>query len=67
MRVQAFSFQPITAFHMETSYLICPVNQMTGSYMSCNIRLKRGKLTQKRLSYGCFVCNFAKFYFTDYL
>ena len=26
-------FQPSVAFHVETNYLICNVNQMTGFYM----------------------------------
>ena len=33
-------FQPIVAFHKETSHLICSANQMTGFYMECNTGLK---------------------------
>ena len=33
-------FQPSVAFHMETSYLICTANQMTGFHMKCNTGLK---------------------------
>ena len=29
-------FQSSVAFNMETSYLICTANQMTGFYMKCN-------------------------------
>ena len=30
------SFQPSVTFHIETSYLVCTANQMTGFYMECN-------------------------------
>ena len=33
-------FQPSVAFHIETSYLICPANQMTGFCMKCNSGLR---------------------------
>ena len=32
-------FQPIVAFHIETSHLICIANQMTGFYMKYNTGL----------------------------
>ena len=34
-------FQSSVAFYIETSHVICNVNQMTGFYMTCNIRLKQ--------------------------
>ena len=33
-------FQPSVAFYIETSYLICRANRMTGFYMKCNTGLK---------------------------
>ena len=30
------AFQPSVAFHIETSHLICILNQMTGFYITCN-------------------------------
>ena len=33
-------FQPIVAFHIETSPLICSTNQMTSFYIKCNNGLK---------------------------
>ena len=40
-RLPSFNpFQLSVALHIETSYLICNVSQMTGFYMKCNIGLK---------------------------
>ena len=51
------TFQPSVAFHIETSHLICIVNQLIGFYMECNIELNGLRtLTQLvRFSYptGC--------------
>ena len=33
-------FQPSDAFHIDTSHLICTLNQMTGFYMKYNTGLK---------------------------
>ena len=33
-------FQLSVVFHIETSHLICSVNQMLGFYMKCNFELK---------------------------
>ena len=33
-------FQPNVAFHVETSHLFCPANQVNGFYMECNTGLK---------------------------
>ena len=33
-------FQPIVAFYLEVSHLICCVNQVSGFYMKCNTGLK---------------------------
>ena len=35
-------FQSSVAFRIETSYLICNENQMTGFYMKCNTGVKMG-------------------------
>ena len=35
-----YPFQRIVVFYIETSYLICITNQMTGFYMKCNTGLK---------------------------
>ena len=37
-------FQPSAAFHIETSHFISTINNMTGFYVKCNIRLKMVKL-----------------------
>ena len=34
------SSQPTVAFHIETTYLTCTANQLTGFYMNCNTRMK---------------------------
>ena len=34
-------FQSIGTFHIETNYLICIANQMTGFHMKCNTGPKR--------------------------
>ena len=49
LRVNAFLSS--VAFHIETSHLICNANQMIGSYMKCNTRLKwvkSAKFTPKK-------------------
>ena len=42
------AFQPIMIFHVETSHLFCPANEMTGFYMEYNTWLKwvKGTLIQ---------------------
>ena len=37
-------FQPIVAFHIETSHLICSVNQVTCFNMKCNTWLRQVKI-----------------------
>ena len=42
-------FQPSASFHIETSYLVCSANQMTGFYMKRNTRLKWVKVPNSNL------------------
>ena len=39
-------FQSIGTFHIETNYLICIANQMTGFYIKCNTGPKRVQQNQ---------------------
>ena len=41
-------FQLSVAFDIETSYLLCNANEMTGSYMECNTGVIWVKLVRQR-------------------
>ena len=56
------SFQPIVAFHIESSHLIWTANQMTSLCMKCNTGLKWFELSIYEFTYRYFELNRMNFF-----